>query len=96
MYAQLTITWIGQVLGSIGTKRPETGTAYHAILIALKSSNSLRWLNILIKIGTNLFWWAPRLSIMFNYFLNHISWKDTLLLMGFRDDVMNVVRGFRG
>ena len=26
-----------------------------------KSSNNLMWLNILIKIGTNQFWWAPRL-----------------------------------
>ena len=46
---------------SIGTKGPQTGTAYHAILIGLKSSNNLRWLNILIKIGTDQFWWAPRL-----------------------------------
>ena len=52
---------IGQVPGSIGTKEPQTGTAYYAILIGLKSSNNLRWLNILIKIGTNQFWWAPRL-----------------------------------
>ena len=69
VYAQLTVTWIGQVLGSIGTKGPETGTAYHAIFLVLKSSNSLRWLNILIQIGTNQFWWAPRLSIMFKHFL---------------------------
>ena len=53
---------IGQVQGSIGTKGLQTGTAYHAILIGLKSSNNLRWLNILIKIGTNHFWWAPRLQ----------------------------------
>ena len=52
---------IGQVPESIGTKEPQTGTAYHAILIGLKCSNNLRWLNILIKIGTNQFWWAPRL-----------------------------------
>ena len=54
---------IGQVPGSIGTKEPQTGTAYYAILIGLKSSNNLRWLNILIKIGTNQFWWAPRLNV---------------------------------
>ena len=52
---------IGQVLGSIGTKGLQTGTAYHAILIGLKSSNNLIWLNILIKVGTIQFWWAPRL-----------------------------------
>ena len=56
---------IGQVLGSIGTKGSQTGTAYHAILIGLKSSNNLRWLNILIKIGTNQFWSAPRLLWLF-------------------------------
>ena len=48
-------------LVSIGTKGPQTGTAYHAIRIGLKSGNSLRWLNISIKIGTNQFWWAPKL-----------------------------------
>ena len=53
---------IGQVLGSIGTKGPQTGTAYHAILIGLKFSKYLKWLNILVKIGTNWFWWAPRLQ----------------------------------
>ena len=43
---------IGQLLWSIGTKESQTGTAYHAILIGLSSSNNLRWLNILIKLGT--------------------------------------------
>ena len=52
---------IEQVPGSIGTKEPQTGTTYYAILIGLKSSNNLRWLNISIKIGTNQFWWAPRI-----------------------------------
>ena len=52
---------IGQALWSIVTKGFQTGTAYHAILIGLKSSNNLIWLNILIKVGTNQFWWAPRL-----------------------------------
>ena len=50
---------IGQVLGSFGTKKPSS--AYPAILIRLKSSKSLRWLNILIKIGKNQFWRAPGL-----------------------------------
>ena len=36
-----------------GLIRPQKGS--------LKCSNNLRWLNILIKIGTNQFWWAPRL-----------------------------------
>ena len=43
---------VGQVPGSIGTKGPQTDTAYHAIMIGIKSSNNLRWLNVLIKIGT--------------------------------------------
>ena len=34
---------MGQDLGSIGTKGPQTDTACHAILIGLKSSKSLRW-----------------------------------------------------
>ena len=49
-------------MGSIETKGPRTGTAYHRILFGFKSSKSLRWLNILIKIGTNQFWWAPNLN----------------------------------
>ena len=53
---------IGRVPGSVGTKGPQTGPAYHAILIGLRSSNNLRWLDILIKIGTNQFWWGPRLD----------------------------------
>ena len=52
---------VGQVLGSFGTKKPKTGSAYPAILIRLKSSKSLGWLNILIRIGKNQFWWAPGL-----------------------------------
>ena len=43
-------------------QRAQTGTAYHEILIGIKSSNNVRWLNILIKVGTNDFWWAPRLQ----------------------------------
>ena len=43
-------------------QRAQTSTAYHAILTGIKSSNNVRWLNILIKIGTNEFWWAPRLQ----------------------------------
>ena len=43
-------------------QRAQTGTASHVILIGIKSSNNVRWLNILIKIGTNEFWWAPRLQ----------------------------------
>ena len=51
----------GQDLGSVETKGPQTGTVYHAILIGLKPSNNLRGLTLLIKIGKNQFWWAPRL-----------------------------------
>ena len=32
-------------------------------MIGLEASNNLRWLNILIKIGTNQFWWAPLLKV---------------------------------
>ena len=61
---------------SIGTKGPQTGTAYHATLTGVKSSNNLRLLNILIKIGRSQFWWAPRL-LLFLYVCKeifHISW----------------------
>ena len=60
-YGDKNVLRFGQVLGSIGTKGPQTGTVYHAILIGLKPSNILRWLNLLIKIGTKQFWWAPRI-----------------------------------
>ena len=60
-YGDKNVLRFGQGLGSIETKGPQTGTAYHAILTGLKSSNNLRWLTLLIKIGANQFWWAPRL-----------------------------------
>ena len=60
-YGDKNVLRFGQGLGSIETKGPQTGTAYHAILTGLKSSNNLMWLTLLIKIGTNQFWWAPRL-----------------------------------
>ena len=60
-YGDKNVLRFGQGLGSIETKGTQTGTAYHAILTGLKSSNNLMWLTLLIKIGTNQFWWAPRL-----------------------------------
>ena len=47
--------------GQLGPKGPKLAQLYYAILIGRKCSNNLRWLDILIKIGTNQFWWAPRL-----------------------------------
>ena len=47
--------------GQLGPKGSKLAQLYHAILIGLKSSNNLRWLNILITIATNQFWSAPRL-----------------------------------
>ena len=60
-YGDKNVLRFRQGLGSIETKGTQTGTAYHAILTGLKSSNNLMWLTLLIKIGTNQFWWAPRL-----------------------------------
>ena len=33
-------------------------------MIGLNSINILRWKNILIKVGTNQFWWAPILYVL--------------------------------
>ena len=45
---------IGKVLG-VDWERRRQCIAYHAIFIGLKCSRNLRWLNILIKTGTNKF-----------------------------------------
>ena len=59
-YGDKNVLRLEKVRSQLGSKGPQTGTAYHAILIGLKSSNNLMWLNILIKISTNQFWWASR------------------------------------